>query len=164
MLFKQVKEYSKRQRIDINKSDGLTPNADVVILTVQEYDEIKNRLLVLQDKLTASEKEVQLLQRQEQNLKEIIQDVTTPIYENHEKELEKKDDTINDLQVQLELLKNKINNYNLDLMGLNAIDMIIFRKHKKLIKDYTEEFTLVGLDQEVINADSKALPNKDKDV
>lgn len=164
MLFKQVKEYSKRQRIDINKSDGLTPNADVVILTVQEYDEIKNRLLVLQDKLTASEKEVQLLQRQEQNLKEIIQDVTAPIYENHEKELEKKDDTINDLQVQLELLKNKINNYNLDLMGLNAIDMIIFRKHKKLIKDYTEEFTLVGLDQEVINADSKALPNKDKDV
>lgn len=164
MLFKQVKEYSKRQRIDINKSDGLTPNADVVILTVQEYDNIKNRLLVLQDKLTASEKEVQLLQRQEQNLKEIIQDVTAPIYENHEKELEKKDDTINDLQVQLELLKNKINNYNLDLMGLNAIDMIIFRKHKKLIKDYTEEFTLVGLDQEVINADSKALPNKDKDV
>ena len=164
MLFKQVKEYSKRQRIDINKSDGLTPNADVVILTVQEYDEIKNRLLVLQDKLTASEKEVQLLQRQEQNLKEIIQDVTAPIYENHEKELEKKDDMINDLQVQLELLKNKINNYNLDLMGLNAIDMIIFRKHKKLIKDYTEEFTLVGLDQEVINADSKALPNKDKDV
>ena len=161
MLFKQVKEYSKRQRIDINKSDGLTPNADVVILTVQEYDEIKNRLLVLQDKLTASEKEVQLLQRQEQNLKEIIQDVTAPIYENHEKELEKKDDMINDLQVQLELLKNKINNYNLDLMGLNAIDMIIFRKHKKLIKDYTEEFTLVGLDQEVINADSKALPNKD---
>ncbi|MBR2651901.1 hypothetical protein IKD56_00670 [bacterium] len=164
MLFKQVKEYSKRQRIDINKSDGLTPNADVVILTVQEYDEIKNRLLVLQDKLTASEKEVQLLQRQEQNLKEIIQDVTAPIYENHEKELEKKDDMINDLQVQLELLKNKINNYNLDLMGLNAIDMIIFRKHKKLIKDYTEEFTLVGLDQEVINADSKALPNKDKGV
>lgn len=164
MLFKQVKEYSKRQRIDINKSDGLTPNADVVILTVQEYDNIKNRLLVLQDKLTASEKEVQLLQRQEQNLKEIIQDVTAPIYENHEKELEKKDDTINDLQVQLELLKNKINNYNLDLMGLNAIDMIIFRKHKKLIKDYTEEFTLVGLDQEVINADSKALPNKDKGV
>ena len=164
MLFKQVKEYSKRQRIDINKSDGLTPNADVVILTVQEYDNIKNRLLVLQDKLTASEKEVQLLQRQEQNLKEIIQDVTAPIYENHEKELEKKDDMINDLQVQLELLKNKINNYNLDLMGLNAIDMIIFRKHKKLIKDYTEEFTLVGLDQEVINADSKALPNKDKDV
>ena len=164
MLFKQVKEYSKRQRIDINKSDGLTPNADVVILTVQEYDEIKNRLLVLQDKLTASEKEVQLLQRQEQNLKEIIQDVTAPIYENHKKELEKKDDVINDLQVQLELLKNKINNYNLDLMGLNAIDMIIFRKHKKLIKDYTEEFTLVGLDQEVINADSKALPNKDKGV
>ena len=112
MLFKQVKEYSKRQRIDINKSDGLTPGEEVAIIPVKKYEELKAELLELQENIKQKDNEIQLLQKQDQNLKEIIQDVTAPIYENHKKELQKKDSEIKQLQVQLELMKNKTSQYN----------------------------------------------------
>lgn len=154
MIFKQVKEYSKRQRIDLNKNDGLTPGEEVAILTASEYENIKSKMLQMQDTITANEKEIELLQSQEQNLKELIENVTTPIYDNHEKEMQKKDNEINQLKALLELMRNKTNQYNLELMGLNAIDIAIFRKHKKLIQNYNEEITLIGVDPKLIDAES----------
>lgn len=154
MIFKQVKEYSKRQRIDLNKNDGLTPGEEVAILTAREYENIKSKMLQMQDTITANEKEIELLQSQEQNLKELIENVTTPIYDNHEKEMQKKDNEINQLKALLELMRNKTNQYNLELMGLNAIDIAIFRKHKKLIQNYNEEITLIGVDPKLIDAES----------
>lgn len=164
MLFKQVKEYSKRQRIDINKSDGLTPGADVVIMTSAEYENITNDLAEMQDKLISAEKQIHLLENQEQNLKEVIQNVTAPIYENHKKELLEKDNQIKQKQVQLDLMKNKTNQYNLDLMGLNAFDIVIRGKHKKLIKSYSEEITLIGADPNIIDADVRAISGNDNDL
>ena len=161
MLFKQVKEYSKRQRIDINKSDGLTPGDEVAIIPVKKYEELEAELLELQENIKQKDNEIQLLQKQDQNLKEIIQDVTAPIYENHKKELQKKDSEIKQLQVQLELMKRKTNQYNLELMGLNAIDIAIFRKHKKIIKNYSEEIAVVGVDPKIIDADAKAIPGNE---
>ena len=161
MIFKQVKEYSKRQRIDINKSDGLTPGDEVAIIPVKKYEELEAELLELQENIKQKDNEIQLLQKQDQNLKEIIQDVTAPIYENHKKELQKKDSEIKQLQMQLELMKNKTSQYNLELMGLNAIDIAIFRKHKKLIKNYSEEIALVGVNPKIIDADAKAIPGNE---
>ena len=161
MIFKQVKEYSKRQRIDINKSDGLTPGDEVAIIPVKKYEELEAELLELQENIKQKDNEIQLLQKQDQNLKEIIQDVTAPIYENHKKELQKKDSEIKQLQMQLELMKNKTSQYNLELMGLNAIDIAIFRKHKKLIKNYSDEIALVGVDPKIIDADAKAIPGNE---
>lgn len=161
MIFKQVKEYSKRQRIDLNKNDGLTPGEEVAILTASEYENIKSKMLQMQDTITANEKEIELLQSQEQNLKELIENVTTPIYDNHEKEMQKKDNEINQLKALLELMRNKTNQYNLELMGLNAIDIAIFRKHKKLIQNYNEEITLIGVDPKLIDAES-VIPGDDR--
>lgn len=149
MLFKQVKEYSKRQRINLNKDDGLNPGDNVVVLTSNEYDNIKKDILQLQDQAIKLEKENQILKSQDQNLKEIIQDVTTPIYENHKKDLENKDLQIKQLSNELKALQFKINQYNLDMQGLNLIDIAILRKHKKLIKDFNSTIS--------INADSGAI-------
>ena len=107
------------------------------------------------------ESQIQELKNQEVNLKGIIEDVTAPIYENHEKELSKKDDEINQLQMQLKTLQAKTSQYNLELMGLNAIDIAIFRKHKKLIKNFNENITLLEADPEIVDADAKALPGND---
>ena len=51
---KKVSEYGKtttRQRIDINKSDGFKADEEVVVLSKEEYQNIKNQLFNLQIKL-----------------------------------------------------------------------------------------------------------------
>lgn len=164
MLFKEVKEYSKRQRINLNKDDGLTPGAKVVILTNNEYDNIKNDVLELKNQVVTLQKENQILQNQEQNLKQIIKDVTAPIYENHKKELENKDLKINELNNELNKVKARINQYNLDMQGLNIIDIAILRKHKKLIKDFNSTISIIDPGANIVDADTKAIPGgKEKD-
>lgn len=161
MLNKKVKEYSGRKRIDINKSDGLNHNEDVIIFTVEEYQEIKADIWELKDKLTSFEKENELLKNQEQNLKEIIQNVTAPIYENHEKELEKKDLQIDQLTDELNKLKAKCNQFNLELMGLNGFEMLILRKHKRLINDFSSMVTIgAGQDTITVADDGKMIAGK----
>lgn len=166
MIKKQIKEYSKRLRIDINKSDGFNPGDNVILMTAKEYGNIKTKLY----DFNAMDTELQLLKNQEQNLKEVINDVIAPIKEQYDKELyskdsiiEQKDMEIKQLQLQLDLLKTKTNQYNLDMQGLNIIDMTILRKHKKLIKNFDSEITKIKIDPKIIDADAKAIPG-DKDA
>lgn len=152
MIIKQVKEYSKRKRIEINKNDNVPAGAKVIILSENEYTELKNKL----NDYDALLKENQILQKQENNLKEIIKDVTAPIYENHQKELTSKDNEIKQLQVQLKLLQTKANQFNLDMQGLNVIDIGVLRKHKKLIADFNTAIADVDADA-IIPADVKKI-------
>ena len=156
MIIKQVKEYSKRKRIEINKTDNIDAGAKVIILSENEYKELQNKV----NDYDALLKENQILQKQENNLKEIIKDVTAPIYENHQKELENKDQQIKQLQVQLKLLQTKANQFNLDMQGLNIIELSILRKHKKLIQQFNT--AIAGADDvpagnEIIPADVKKI-------
>ena len=144
MIKKEVKAYGKsqRQRIDFNKGDHLEVGQEVNILTNQEYEE----LLECQSELQKVKSELIAMQNQEVNLKELIQDVTAPIYENHKKELENKDIELKGLRLQLELMKEKTNRFNLELMSLNTIDVLFRRKHKNIIYDFQDEFTQISKD------------------
>ena len=171
MIHKQVKEYgtkNKRQRIDLNKKDGFDADADVVIMTASEYKGIKDNIINLtrqlrttEDKLNAKKDEIKIYKNQEQNLKQIVEDVTAPIYENHKKELSIKEDEIKQLKMQLKALEQKTNQYNLDMQGLNLFDFAIFRKHKKLIKNFNDEITLLAAEPKIVDADARAIPGKD---
>ena len=156
MIKKEVKAYGKtqRQRIDFNKGDHLEVGQEVNILTNQEYDE----LLECQSELQKVKNELIAMQNQEVNLKELIQDVTAPIYENHKKELENKDMQINQLTNELNALQIKINQYNLDMQGLNLIDIAILRKHKKLIKDFNSTISFVDKGANIVDVDAPAIP------
>ena len=171
MIQKQVKQFGKkspRLKIDINKSDNLTADTDVVILTADEYAGIKQNIINLtkqlrsaEDKLSAKVDELQIYKDQEQNLKQIIEDITAPIYENHKKELSDKGNELKQLQDKLDALERKTIQYNLDMQGLNAIDILILRKHKKLIQKYNDEITVLGVDPKIVDTDAKAIPGKD---
>ena len=171
MIQKQVKQFGKkspRLKIDINKSDNLTADTDVVILTADEYAGIKQNIINLtkqlrsaEDRLSAKVDELQIYKDQEQNLKQIIEDVTAPIYENHKKELSDKGKELKQLQDKLDALERKTMQYNLDMQGLNLIDIAILRKHKKLIQKYNDEITVLGVDPKIVDADAKALPGSD---
>ena len=155
MLFKEVKEYTNRQRININKDDNLKSDTKVIILTDDEYNTIKKDFKDLQDINIKLENENQILKNQEQNLKEIIENVTAPIYENHKKDLEIKDNEIKQLNSQLNLLKKICNQFNLELMGLNTMDLLFRSKHKKLIKDFNNRISIDNQDNKIVNADTK---------
>lgn len=168
MIHKKVKEYSNRQRIDLNKKDGLDADAEVVIMSASEYDGIKQNILNLtsqlrntENKLNAKKDEIQIYKDQEQNLKEIIADAIAPIDEHYKKELSIKDKQIKQLQMQLKALQVKTNQYNLDMQGLNALDMFIFRKHKKLIQKFNDEIAVIEDEPKIVDADAKAIPGKD---
>ena len=156
MIKKEVKAYGKtqRQRIDFNKGDHLEVGQEVNILTNQEYDE----LLECQSELQKVKNELIAMQNQEVNLKELIQDVTAPIYENHKKELENKDLQIKQLTNELNALQIKINQYNLDMQGLNLIDIAILRKHKKLIKDFNSTISFADKGANIVDVDAPAIP------
>ena len=156
MIKKEVKAYGKsqRQRIDFNKGDHLEVGQEVNILTNQEYEE----LLECQSELQKVKNELMAMQSQEVNLKELIQDVTAPIYENHKKELENKDLQIKQLTNELNALQIKINQYNLDMQGLNLIDIAILRKHKKLIKDFNSTISFADKGANIVDVDAPAIP------
>lgn len=152
MIIKQVKEYSKRKRIEINKTDNIDAGAKVIILSENEYNQLCDKI----NDYDAVKKENQILHNQENDLKQIVDDVTAPIYDQHQKELTSKDEQIKQLQIQLKALQTKTNQYNLDMQGLNIIDIGIFRKHKKLIKEFNT--AIAGADDNaVIDADAKKL-------
>lgn len=160
MLFKEVKEYTNRQRININKDDNLEPGAKVVILTAKEYDDMKKDFIELQDSFIKIENETQLLKKQEQNLKELIENVTAPIYENHKKELENKDLEIKQLTDELNAMKQICSQFNIEISGLNTIDILFRSKHKKLIQEFNKNIWITAKPGAIVDADAKAIPGK----
>lgn len=169
MIFKKVKEYSKRQRIDINKSDGLTPGEDVAIIPKQDILDMQNELMtarneteMLQTINENLEKQIQDLKDKEINLQQLIKDAVTPIDKHYQKELESKDNEINRLKIELKSLQRKAHKNNLELMGLNAFEILIRKKFKKMILEFDQELTIITTDPEVVDADVNAIANEDK--
>ena len=181
MIIKQVKEYgskTKRQRIDLAKSDGFTPGEDVVLIPKEQYDSIKQDILELQQQITDKDSELKIayeqiniasevsnnlkkqfedLRNQKINLQQVVKDALTPIDEHYQKELEKKDKQIEQLEIKYNSLLGKAHKNNLELMGLNIFEMGLFHKHKKLIMDFDQELTIVATDPEVVTTDVKKL-------
>lgn len=160
MIKKKIKEYgtkSKRQRIDINLSDGFKPGDEVVLLPANEYEDIKTKLF----EYNALDKELQILKNQEQNLKEIVEDVTTPIHENYKEELKDKDTQIKQLQGQLNTLKKIFNQFIIELTSLSAWDILFRGKHKDLISDFNSRIWITTNDNEVEDSNQPAIPGED---
>ena len=167
MITKTIKEYGKsqRQRIDVNKSDGLSTGEDVVLIPVTEYDKIKQNIMNLtrqlrscEDKLSAKEDEIKIYKDQEQNLEELIKNAITPIDEHYQKELKNKDDKIKQLELQLKTLQRIASQYNIQMGGLSAIDMLFRKKHKELIEDFNNNIWIINQDNQIEDVNIKKLP------
>ena len=57
---KTVKEYSKRQRINLSKSDGFKDDETVVILSTQEYEKLQSEILNRESEILKVTKETEL--------------------------------------------------------------------------------------------------------
>ena len=163
MIIKQVKEYGKkspRLKIDINKTDGFAPGSEVAILPTEEYNQLIQDNQDLTNQITAKDSELEVLKNQEINLKQIVEDNTAPIHQFYKEELKKKDNKIEQLEMQLKELETKTNDFKLDLMGLNGFELLILRNHKKRIRTFDADLKLIGSDPKTY--DATAVPGNDR--
>ena len=128
---KQVKEYSKRQRINLKVSDGFKADDTVYVLSEQEYKELTEN---------QSDKNAEI--------------VLTKIYEQHEKQIENKDKQIKQLSDRLDAIRGALSKYNTSLAGLSAIDIIFRSKHKDLIKDFEQRIWIIRNDDDTISSEN----------
>ena len=155
MKVKEIKNYSGRLRINIVQDDPFQPNEKVVLMSMQEYDSIKDKILELQDKVTEAKKEAEMYKDQ---MDDIIKLALKPIEEHYNSELEKKDKVISDKEDEINNIKAVLNKFSTSMSGLSFIDLIR-GKHKNLIDDFHDSIWVnVPMDQV---QEVEKLPTKD---
>lgn len=167
---KQVKEYSKRQRINLNKSDGFTDGDIVMLMSIDEYEEIKKQLMDLNTykaKVNAYEKGNELIKNiQVQNDNDKAIENITNFYEKElakkDNELSEKDNLIDKIRdeknKEINRLKDIFSNYEKRVYGLNPFDVIL-RRNKKLSDDFHNSIWIISND-EIEVTESKSISNK----
>ena len=155
MKVKEIKNYSGRLRINIVQDDGFQSNEEVVLMSMQEYDSIKDSILELQDKVTEAKKEAEMYKDQ---MDDIIKLALKPIEKHYDSELEKKDKVISDKEDEINNIKAVLNKFSTSMSGLSFIDLIR-GKHKNLIDDFHDSIWVnVPMDQV---QEVEKLPTKD---
>ena len=164
MIIKQVKEYSNRQRINLNKNDGLEDGQEVVIIPKSDFNDIETKINSAELKIENMTEDIkkltiekELLENQQNNLKEIIEDVINPIHEQHQKELSARDVEIKQLQMENTALKSKSSQLCIDIMDLSALQLIFTDKKKVLIDDFNKSISIVMPTDPINDADSVIL-------
>lgn len=144
MIIKEVKQYkNSRPRIEINKGDNLEPGTKVVIVPLLQYQEQTKEMEDLKKEVELLKGQIKIYENQEVNMKKIVEDVTTPIHSQYKNELEKKDNKLNEVTGKFEALQHECVNYNLELNGFNGLELVVFRKHKKLAKKFSGTVELI---------------------
>ena len=169
MIIKEVKNYSGRLRINITAKDNIQPNEDVVLMTIPEYDKIKDDVLDLQQQITILQNECDMLNEmeaklrksvkdKEDQLEDLIQIALKPINEHYNSELQKKQDIIDSKDKELNNIKAILNKFTTSISGLSLWD-IIRGRHKVLINEFHDSIWVnVPMDQV---KDVEKLPNPD---
>lgn len=161
---KEVKEYTGRQRINLNKSDGFNENEEVYIMNTKEYEDLKSRIIAFEvyKEKAISEKETAVKTANETS-KEVLQNIHNEFkkeYESKERiyldQLEEKETKINNLENELKNLKAIVSNFLIQLNGLNLLDFVFRNKHKDMIEDLKESVWIVKPDVEIISNDDQA--------
>ena len=151
---KDVKEYSGRQRINLNKGDGFNDGDIVIVMAVSEFEEIKEQLLQLNEykaKVEAFEKIAQQPPKDnDETLKKISQ--------GYEERLDKKDNELKEKDKEISRLKDIFSNYEKRIYGLNLFDMIL-RKNKKLSDEFHDSIWIIN-ENETIDTEKKMISNK----
>lgn len=151
MRVKEIKNYSGRLRINIVQDDPFQPNEKVVLMSMQEYEEIKDKILELQEQVTEVQKEAEMLQttidQHNDQIPQIVKVALSPIEEHYNSELEKKDNVISDKEDEINNIKAVLNKFSTSMSGLSFIDLIR-GKHKNLIDDFHDSIWVnVPMDQ-----------------
>ena len=113
--FKEIKNYSGRKRINTVKDDEFKTGETVVLLTEQEYKELKQK---------------------KENID--IDIILKTINKNHEKQLQKLEKQVKEKEKELNQIKGMFTRFITQVNGLSFFDLIFKHKHKELISDFQD--------------------------
>lgn len=151
---KDVKEYSSRQRINLNKGDGFNDGDIVIVMAINEFEEIKEQLM----QLNTYKAKVQAYETGNELLKGMSTDTSKDIVESYEKRLDKKDNELKEKDKEISRLKDIFSNYEKRVYGLNPFDVIL-RRNKKLSDEFHNSIWIIN-DNETIDTENKMISNK----
>ena len=149
MRIKEVKEYSNRQRINLTMDDGFESGQKVVLLSEDEYSEIEKKIKLLEKDVEIVKSENKILSSQQNNLTNVIEEVLTPVQEQHQKMIESKDNEIKRLNKELNSLKHKSSQFCIDVMALSILQLLFSNKKKVLVDDFNKSI-LISKDAEPV--------------
>ena len=151
---KDVKEYSGRQRINLNKGDGFNDGDIVIVMAVSEFEEIKEQLLQLNEYKAKVEAFEKIAQQPPKDNDETIEKIS----QGYEERLDKKDNELKEKDKEISRLKDIFSNYEKRIYGLNLFDMIL-RKNKKLSDEFHDSIWIIN-ENETIDTEKKMISNK----
>lgn len=151
---KDVKEYSKRQRINLNKGDGFNDGDIVIVMAISEFEEIKKQLI----QLNTYKAKVEAYETGNELLKGMSTDSSKDIVEAYEKRLDKKDNQLNEKDNEISRLKDIFSNYEKRVYGLNPFDVLL-RRNKKLSDEFHNSIWIIAPDESEIT-ETKKISNK----
>lgn len=151
---KDVKEYSKRQRINLNKGDGFNDGDIVIVMAISEFEEIKEQLI----QLNTYKAKVEAYETGNELLKGMSTDSSKDIVEAYEKRLDKKDNQLNEKDNEISRLKDIFSNYEKRVYGLNPFDVLL-RRNKKLSDEFHNSIWIIAPDESEIT-ETKKISNK----
>ncbi len=172
---KTVKEYSKRQRINLSKSDGFKDDETIVILSTQEYEKLQSEILNRESEILKVTKETELYKKRFEDIlksynkqqkeldtkvEKLLEVSLKPINETHKKQLEDKNKQINELTNQINTMIGAFNQFNIRINTLTTLDILFRKKHIEIISDFNESITLVNNSNPIVNADIKQVPDR----
>ena len=151
---KDVKEYSGRQRINLNKGDGFNDGDIVIVMAINEFEEIKEQLLQLNEYKAKVEAFEKIAQQPPKDNDETIKKIS----QGYEERLDKKDNELKEKDKEISRLKDIFSNYEKRIYGLNLFDMIL-RKNKKLSDEFHDSIWIIN-ENETIDTEKKMISNK----
>ena len=151
---KDVKEYSKRQRINLNKGDGFNDGDIVIVMAVSEFEEIKEQLIQLNTYKAKVEAFEKIINQPPKDTDEILKKIS----QGYEERLDKKDNELKGKDKEISRLKDIFSNYEKRVYGLNPFDVLL-RRNKKLSDEFHNSIWIIAPDESEIT-ETKKISNK----
>ena len=174
---KTVKEYSNRPRINLNRKDGFHDGENVIVMSLQEYENLKTELFNRDHELKILKAENGMLNEMEaklrkdiikrekeldKELKNLLEVSLKPINETHKEQLEDKDNQIKQLNNRLNAMQSAFNHFITKINSLNTIDILFRKKHNQVINDFIDSIVIPANEDKIVNADVKQISEKNK--
>lgn len=125
----------------------------VYVLTEAEYHSLLMQSSTTDDKTTSEDIE--------NKFEKLLKISLEPIDKTHKEQLLYKDNQLNEKDNQLNAMQQAFIQFNTRINQLNAIDILIRKKHHKIINDFSNSIWIKAEDKEIVNADVKQVTSKD---
>lgn len=133
VCFKEIKEYSKRKRINIIKNDGFNTGDAVVVLSKNDYESLINENKKLKHELEVNTNT---------GFDNLLEIAVKPITNNYDKQIKQLQKQLKEKEKELNQLKAVYTKFIADFSSLSIFDVLIRKRQHEIIKEFQSSIWL----------------------